>query len=60
MLPIGHPEIIIIISGKRKAGKDFTANLLLERYANIYLKFILKILLVFVVSVYFLSNISST
>lgn len=28
----GSPKIILILSGKRKSGKDYIANLLLEKY----------------------------
>ncbi|XP_055945146.1 phosphomevalonate kinase-like [Argiope bruennichi] len=30
----GKPDIIIILSGKRKCGKDYVANILLERYGK--------------------------
>lgn len=28
---LGDPKLIIVLSGKRKSGKDYVANLLLER-----------------------------
>ncbi|KFM58283.1 Phosphomevalonate kinase, partial [Stegodyphus mimosarum] len=31
---LGNPKIVIVISGKRKSGKDYVADILLERFGS--------------------------